>query len=182
MRWRTENDQHRLKVFGWGREHEAMTPDEETFALRTYQALFGVSAFETVPVPTLDALALRVPRLDPPASLAGICTAARRDRAVHAFGKSYQDLGLLNDYASAPDIVAYPRSERDVADVLDWATDANANVVPFGGGSSVVGGVTVRDARNVALVALDQSAGQGAGGGPGLPRGAHPGWGVRPGA
>jgi hypothetical protein len=48
---------HRLKVFGWGREHEAMTPDEETFALRTYQALFGVSAFETVTVPTLDALA-----------------------------------------------------------------------------------------------------------------------------
>jgi len=46
---------HRLKVFGWGREHEAMTPDEETFAVHTYHALFGVSAFETAPVPTLDA-------------------------------------------------------------------------------------------------------------------------------
>ena len=59
MRWRKEITGHRLKVFGWGRENEAMTPDEETFALRTYLTLFGVS--ETVPVPTLDALALRVP-------------------------------------------------------------------------------------------------------------------------
>ena len=127
---------HSLKVFGWGRGNEAMTPDEEAFALRTYQTLFGVSTFETVPVPTLDGLALRVPRLTPPTPLAGICTAARRDRAAHTFGKSYQDtvLGLLNDYTSAPDIVAYPRNEQDVADVLDWAADANAIAVPFGGG------------------------------------------------
>jgi alkyldihydroxyacetonephosphate synthase len=85
---------HRLKVFGWGRENEAMTPDEEAFALRTYQTLFGVSTFETVPVPTLDALALRNPRLTPPTPLAGICTAALRDRAAHTFGKSYQDTML----------------------------------------------------------------------------------------
>jgi alkyldihydroxyacetonephosphate synthase len=86
--------EHRLKVFGWGRENEAMTPDEEAFALRTYQTLFGVSTFEPIPVPTLDALALRVPRLTPPTPLAGICTAARRDRAVHSFGKSYQGTSL----------------------------------------------------------------------------------------
>ncbi len=151
--------EHRLKVFGWGRENEEMTPDEEAFALRTYQTLFGVSTFDTVQVPTLDAVALRNPRLTPPTPLAGFCTTARRDRAAHTFGKSYQDtvLGLLNDYTSAPDTVAYPRNEQDIADVLDWAADASAIVVPFGAGSSVVGGVTVRQARNVALVALDLS-------------------------
>jgi hypothetical protein len=31
--------EHRLKVFGWGRESEAMAPNEEAFALRTYQTL-----------------------------------------------------------------------------------------------------------------------------------------------
>jgi alkyldihydroxyacetonephosphate synthase len=152
--------EQRLKYFGWGREGEAMTPEEEAFALRTYQALFGVDTFETVPVPRLEAVALRAPRLAAPAALAGICTDARHDRAVRAFGKSYQDtvLGLLNDYASAPDIVAYPRDERDVTGVLDWAADAGAMVVPFGGGSSVVGGVTARKAGDRPLIALNLSA------------------------
>jgi hypothetical protein len=55
--------EHRLKAFGWGRENEALTPYEEACALRTYQTLFGASTSETVQVPTLDALVLRVPRL-----------------------------------------------------------------------------------------------------------------------
>ena len=48
--------------------------------------------------------------------------------------------GLGGDYASAPDVVAYPRSEQEVGAVLDWAGGAQASVTPFGGGSSVVGG------------------------------------------
>ena len=152
--------ERRLKHFGWGREGEAMTPEEEAFALRTYRDLFGVEEFTAVPVPDLDAVALRAPRLSPPPALAGICSAERYDRAAHAFGKSYQDtvLGLLNDYASAPDVVAYPRHEQDVADLMDWAAGAGAMLVPFGGGSSVVGGVTVGGARERPLVTLDLRA------------------------
>ena len=45
--------------------------------------------------------------------------------------------GLVN----APDVVAYPPTEEEVAAVLDWAGGAQASVTPFGGGSSVVGGV-----------------------------------------
>ena len=150
----------RLKYFGWGREGEAMTPEEEAFALGTYRDLFGVEEFTSVPVPDLDAVALRAPRLSPPTALAGICSAERYDRAAHAFGKSYQDtvLGMLNDYASAPDVVAYPRHEQDVADLMDWAAGAGAMLVPFGGGSSVVGGVTVEAARERPLVTLDLRA------------------------
>jgi len=40
-----------------------------------------------------------------------------------------------------PDVVAIPESEDDVSAILDWAADENAAVIPFGGGSSVVGGV-----------------------------------------
>ena len=48
-----------------------------------------------------------------PASLS-FCTSEHYDRAAHTFGKSYPDLarGLARDYASAPDVVAYPRNER----------------------------------------------------------------------
>ena len=150
----------RLKYFGWGREGEAMTPEEELFALQTYRDLFGVGEFASVPVPDLDAVALRASRLSPPTALAGVCSVERYDRAAHAFGKSYQDtvLGMLNDYASAPDVVAYPRHERDVSDLMDWAAGAGAMLVPFGGGSSVVGGVTVGAARERPLVTLDLRA------------------------
>ncbi len=40
-----------------------------------------------------------------------------------------------------PDVVAMPRDEPELAAVLDWALDAGAAVIPFGGGTSVVGGV-----------------------------------------
>ena len=43
----------------------------------------------------------------------------------------------------APDWVVYPDNEQDVVDVLDWAVRHNVAVIPYGGGSSVCGGVEV---------------------------------------
>ena len=40
--------------------------------------------------------------------------------------------------------VARPRDETEVEEVLAWARDANAAVIPYGGGTSVVGGVAPR--------------------------------------
>jgi alkyldihydroxyacetonephosphate synthase len=45
------------------------------------------------------------------------------------------------DFAPAPDVVAYPTSEAEIVDLLDWVSGANVAAIPFGGGSSVVGGV-----------------------------------------
>jgi alkyldihydroxyacetonephosphate synthase len=149
--------ENRLKFFGWGRDGEEMTPDEEGFALRAYAALFGSADFPAVPTPGLDAVALRQPRIAPPTALSALCSTERYDRAAHSFGKSYRDtvLGMTNDYGTAPDVVAYPRDEADVAAVMDWAATVGAALLPFGGGSSVVGGVTVEAAREQPLVALD---------------------------
>ena len=49
---------------------------------------------------------------------------------------------MLNLFTSAPDVVAYPENDQDVALVLDWASGVGAALIPFGGGSSVCGGVT----------------------------------------
>ena len=51
---------------------------------------------------------------------------------------------MLGDYACAPDVVAYPRNEAEIAAVMDWAGGAGASLTPFGGGSSVCGGVEPR--------------------------------------
>jgi alkyldihydroxyacetonephosphate synthase len=133
----------RLKWYGWGREGEGMSADERAFVFGRYHEKFGRGEFATVPVPTLDDLKLPAPRLAPPAALAEFCFSETYDRAAHAYGKSYPDyLRALNgDFAVAPDVVAYPRNEAEISAVMDWAGEAGAALAPFGGGSSVCGGV-----------------------------------------
>ena len=137
----------RLKHFGWGREGEGLDADEQAFLLSRVRERFGIDQFEERAPPRLEDIALPAPRLaPPPATLAAICTAAPYDRAAHTYGKSYVEYvrGLDGDYAVAPDIVAYPRTGEEVASLLDWAGGAQAAIIPFGGGSSVVGGVEPR--------------------------------------
>ena len=136
----------RMKYFGWGREGEAMTAEEESFVLDRCRRRFGVDRFEEKAAPKPQEIKLPAPRIAPPASLASLSSNDPNDRARHTYGKSYPDYvrGLDGDYAVAPDVVAYPRSEADVGALLDWAGNVGAAVIPFGGGSSVVGGVEHR--------------------------------------
>ena len=67
----------RLKHYGWGREDEGMTAEEQTFVLGRYHAKFARDAFETKAVPRLEDLALRAPRVELPASLAAGARARR---------------------------------------------------------------------------------------------------------
>ena len=136
----------RLKYFGWGREGEGMTAEEVAAALARYRGLFDVEHFDEVIPPSLSEIQLRPPRLAPPAALTPCCSSDPYDRAAHTYGKSFSDYarGLLGRYDNAPDIVAYPRNETEVAAILDWAGGAQAALTPFGGGSSVVGGVEPR--------------------------------------
>jgi len=153
--------QGRRKHYGWGREGEGFSDDEKDFAFERLRERFGVDGFDQRPVPRLADIAIAPPRLTPPASLAGICTTDTHDRAVHTYGKSYPDYvrGLMGDYRPAPDVVAYPRNEAEIAAVLDWAGGAQAAVIPFGGGSSVCGGVEPRidNSRFKAAVTVDMA-------------------------
>ncbi len=136
----------RLKHFGWGREGEGLTAAEGTTALDRYRRLFSVDHFEERSPPALDEIVLQPARLLPPPSLGAICSTALYDRAAHTYGKSFRDYarGLAGDYAVAPDVIAYPRDEAEIMAILDWAGAAQAAVVPFGAGSSVVGGIEPR--------------------------------------
>ena len=148
----------RLKYFGWGREGETITPAEEEFAVARAREAFGVADFETLTPPALDAIALKPPRVAPPQALEAICTSDKFDRAQHTYGKSFLDYvrGLAGDYGNAPDVVAYPRDAADIASLLDWAGGIGAAAIPFGGGSSVVGGVEHRlDGRYKAAITID---------------------------
>ena len=78
-----------------------------------------------------------------PAELASFASAGRLDRALRAHGKAFPDIvrAFEGDFTGAPDVVVFPRSEEEVARVLAWCEAETLAVVPFGGGTTVVGGV-----------------------------------------
>ena len=85
------------------------------------------------------------PRVSVPDALAAFTTQLPRDRAAHTRGRAFPDLvaGFAGDYAGAPDLVARPRDAAEVARVLEVCEAHGWAVVPFGGGTSVVGGVEI---------------------------------------
>ncbi len=89
----------------------------------------------------------------------------RRDDAArlrHAAGRSYLDLLALRSgvIAEAPDAVVHPASADEVQRVLRVCAEERCAVVPFGGGTSVVGGVAPLrgELRSVVTVSLMRMA------------------------
>ena len=112
----------RLKYWGWGHEGQGLSPGDRETLLRTL-ARFGVRGSGNAQVPPLDGISLRAPRLKPPDSLEAICTQEPYERVLHAFGQSQPDLIRIfaRDFDHAPDVIAYPRDEADVAALMEWA-------------------------------------------------------------
>ncbi len=136
--------------WGWGFE------DAVVDARAAAPAMVGTLGFGTTDVLDPQPVALPPRRLDAPAG--DIWSAADDDRAAHSLGKSYVDTvrGLLGVYEHAVDLVARPRGAREVEEVLAFAEGANAAVIPYGGGTSVVGGVEPRvPGRFDGVVSLD---------------------------
>ena len=131
-----------LKLVGWGYEGDEITDVERQMVTSRMRERFG-GEFEIRKAPGESAIELDMPRLSVPPELSAFATSSKRDRLLHTYGKSYPDYArqFLGDYRNAPDIVAYARSEADLAAVFEYAMRANAAVIPFGGGTSVCGGV-----------------------------------------
>jgi alkyldihydroxyacetonephosphate synthase len=134
----------RLESF-WGWGYADKFPDEEGRKNLGAQVsgMLGFDDLELLEPPTLDDVELPRPRIEPPDALSPICSADKRTRTTHTYGKAYRDVvrGFRADFAQPPDFVASPTSADQVRAVLDWASDHDVAVVPFGGGTSVVGGV-----------------------------------------
>jgi alkyldihydroxyacetonephosphate synthase len=151
-----------MRWWGWGVDRDAMTlPD-------TAQALIeGGLGVKEPPAPrvALDAIQLPPSRLDAAVRdrLAGIVGAEniaddQLARVSHAAGRSYPDLvRLRSGQVTGPDLVVYPGSHDEVRALLEACSDAGVAVVPFGGGTSVVGGVDPDSGSFPAVVAVDMA-------------------------
>ncbi len=132
--------------WGWGHTSAALDAAEtEALVSRVAALLPGHDLTDHEP-PDPRSLGVPASRVALPQSLAGLGSDDVVDRLGHARGKAFRDVvrNLQGDIAHVPDLVVRPRSEQDVVDVLDWCTDSGTPVIPYGGGSSVVGGVEPR--------------------------------------
>src|SRR5262249_41036693 len=100
---------------------------------------------EPRPYPRIEKAIASVPRAPaaPPPSIASFCDRSAEARVRHTYGRAYPDLlrGFACDFAVAPDFVCAPGSEEEVAGALDACAAEGIAVTPYGGGTSVVGGV-----------------------------------------
>ncbi len=105
---------------------------------------FGATEVED-PVP-LEAIELPRPRVEPPPPLSHMMRSDPYERVSHALGRGYRDVvrGFRGQIENPPDLVAHPGDERELESVLAWCAEERLAAIPYGGGTSVVGGVEPR--------------------------------------
>jgi alkyldihydroxyacetonephosphate synthase len=129
------------RFWGWGHADARLSTDERA-RLAMMVAMLGGQLLDR-PEPQLSEFALPPPRVAPPQNLADLFSASPLDRLNHSAGKSYADLARmwLRRIDHVADWVAFPGDEQAVIDILDWADRHRVAVIPYGGGTSVCGGI-----------------------------------------
>ncbi len=159
-------DRKGLKWNGWGLAgHDFELGDREDAFWDYIAAEIGRESLEAVAPIALEDLRLPASRL-PRQARAELNDAVgaehvRSDayeRAFHTYGKSFRDLIRIRrgEITSAPDAVVYPGDAAEVIRVIQIARAHRLAVVPYGGGSSVVGGVeALRGTGQQGVITLD---------------------------
>ncbi len=137
-------DGRRRKHWGWGYEDQQPALEHLRASAPEFAARLGVRIDDVAAPVALEDVQLPAARVQPPAQLAEIADTSAHARVSHALGKSYCDVvdGFNGRFANPPDFVLRPRSEGDLERALEWCSHAAVAAIPYGGGTSVVGGVT----------------------------------------
>ena len=153
-----------MRWWGWGRDEDAVElPPAAAELLRGELGLTGDERGARV---ALDAVVVAPSRLGEGARTAlGAIVGAdavaddHEVRVAHAAGRSYPDLVRLRagDAGGAPDAVVFPSESAQLGPLLAACAEHGVAVIPFGGGTSVVGGVEALAGGHQAAVTLDLS-------------------------
>ncbi len=136
-------EQRKRKFWGWGYEDQHPNAEQQKHIGERVAKRFGLAPLTITPPPREDELNLRAPRIKPPDALTAIFSTSIYDRAGHSYGRGYRDVvrAFRRFYPNPFDAVAFPRDEAELTRVLEWCDSERIAVTPYGGGSSVVGGV-----------------------------------------
>ncbi len=146
------------KYWGWGNLNEKIDPAILSQYIVSLKTMFQVKELEDLqPIP-INQLSLRSARFSLPKQFASFCTDAVAERAAHSYGKSFRDVwrGLHGQFDNPPDYVAFPKTEIQILEIMKFAEKEKIALVPFGGGSSVSGGVEpTKDNKYQGVITVD---------------------------
>jgi alkyldihydroxyacetonephosphate synthase len=160
----TADRRFKMKWWGWGAETVRASLSQSPATLDYLRSRFGLERLEAPSALRLESVRLPESRLDPSSRerLAAIvgpanCRFDQRERVLHSVGKGYKDLVRLRQLTldQATDVVVYPRGEEEVVAILACCRELNLALVPFGGGTSVVGGLEAEAGGRRLVVTLD---------------------------
>jgi len=164
------NDVKHMKWWGWGLDGVAFHHENKPGFAPFLKKAVGVDlnapdasgakatakAFEDIDVPRSRASDAFVAELTAVVGEAYLTT-NDLDRVIHTFGKSIRDLIRVRagDLARVPDVVIYPADEAQVQTIVDAAVASNAVIIPFGGGSNIVGALEPLREEERTVISLD---------------------------
>lgn len=158
-------DRRHLKWNGWGWTDQQFPLDRPEAFWRFLRDELDLDALPDTPSVPIDALTVPDTQLSPEQidALETRCAPKRLctddyERIYHATGRSYHDLLRLRTGAieTFPDAVVYPEAHAEVEQIVAFANAHDLALIPFGGGSSVVGGVdATRAADQNGAITLD---------------------------
>tara|TARA_Y100000768_G_scaffold190933_1_gene143104 strand:+ start:278 stop:1903 length:1626 start_codon:yes stop_codon:yes gene_type:complete len=131
------------KFWGWGYEDEILSDEEENNIDKRIASTFNLDSVERIALPRIEDIDLPKPQINFPKNLEKFFSDDKLERLNHSYGKSFPDSArsVLGLFPNPPDLVAFPSSEDHIYSILDWASSNDIAVIPYGGGSSVCGGV-----------------------------------------
>jgi alkyldihydroxyacetonephosphate synthase len=144
-----------MKFSGWGAPDKTFVTEDKPKLWPFIRETLGMDPEHRSTPVDWDTIPVAAPRIDErfSAALKGIVGetnifADRQVRLRHAMGKSYRDLlrARTGQLGRIPDLVVTPGSHEEVEALLRAADEHGVKVIPFGGGTNIVGGVEVSPA------------------------------------
>jgi alkyldihydroxyacetonephosphate synthase len=154
-----------MKWWGWGDEGISFTHEDKPALAPFVLEQIGIDLNSKAPdVPDFDQLDVAAPILTP--ELRARLEAAVGesnvsidpvDRVVHTYGKSLRDLVRVRagDLGRLPDVIVFPGSEHEVASLFEAALEADAVVIPFGGGTNISGSLEAPRGETRTVISVD---------------------------
>ncbi|MFP4625127.1 MAG: FAD-binding oxidoreductase [Natronomonas sp.] len=128
--------------WGWGYAGEMMDDDAIRERKAYLESELGFPELSVRDPTPLAEATVPDPAIDVPDRFRDFCTTDRAMRARRTYGMAYPEnvRAFHGDFSPAPDVVAQPETEKQIVELLAWATEANVAVAPVTGGTGVVGG------------------------------------------
>jgi alkyldihydroxyacetonephosphate synthase len=151
-----------MRWWGWGHDGVSFTHEDKPELGPFLRRHLGLDVARVASRPVAFE-ALNVPEPSLPASLeaalGGAASTDPLDRVVHARGKSLRDLvrHRRGELGRLPDVVVRPADEDEVVAIMRAALEADAVLIPFGGGTSISGSLEAPPEERRTVISLDLS-------------------------